>query len=119
MTYGSLFNTLYANTAKPDVKVGDGATMLGWSDRHAATVVAVRYFKTGTRKEGQVKEVDVQRDKARRTDTYGMSDSQTYEYTQDTGASVRTYRVDTKGRFRQGTAGLLVGSRNEYFDHSF
>ncbi|MGV8972216.1 MAG: hypothetical protein ACOH10_07825 [Rhodoglobus sp.] len=126
--YGSAFNMLFANTAKPDVKVGDGATMLMWSDRHAATVVAVRYFKTGTRK-GQVKEVDVQRDKVKRTDANGMSESQTYDYQPDPDAPVRTYRADAKGRLRElfpegnglrmGTAGLLVGSRREYHDFSF
>ena len=133
MTYGSAYNMLYANTAKPDVKVGDGATMLLWSDRHAATVVAVRYFKTGTRK-GQVKEVDVQRDKATRVDTNGMSESQEYEYQPQPDAPVRTYRADAKGRLRElvpeerlpnhgpwrmGTAGLLVGARREYHDFSF
>lgn len=127
--YGSAFNMMFANTAKPDVKVGDGATMLMWSDRRAATVVAVRYFKTGTRK-GQVKEVDVQQDKATRTDGNGMSDAQTYEYERQPDAPVRTYRADAKGRLREltpsdtggwrmGTAGLLVGARREYFDFSF
>lgn len=145
MTYGSVVNMLYGNTTPGDeVKVGTGATTLMWSDRHAATVVAVRHFKTGTRK-GQVKEVDVQYDVATRVDTNGMSESQEYEYAPNTDGPVATYRVDAKGRYRRleaagstmtqdpdgmwvhvpygpyrmGTEGLLVGSRKEYHDFSF
>jgi hypothetical protein len=145
MTYGSAFNWIYSNTkpAEP-VKVGMGATELFWSDRHAVTIIAVRYFKSGKRK-GQVKEVDVQTDTATRVDGFGMSDQQTYEYTRDPYGIVSTYRVDAKGRYRRlepaGSTSvqdwdgvwvevpygpyrmtpqtLLVGSRREYYDFSF
>jgi hypothetical protein len=38
---GSLTNHLYSRIKLPsEVKVGDGATLLGWTDRYAGTVKA-------------------------------------------------------------------------------
>lgn len=123
MTYGSMFNHLYARGKAPEPEVGMGATMLYWSDRRAATVVEVERFKTGPRA-GQVKAVVVQQDKATRTDNHGMSDAQTYEYERDPQGPTRRYRLVTRGKkagtFQaQGGGGLLLGARAEYFDYSF
>ena len=113
--YGSLFNRLMDNTEAPaDPQVGDGATILMWSDRHAATVIEVERFKSGQRA-GQVSRVTVQRDHATRTDNHGMGDSQSYTYQRDPNGSVHVYRVTKDGRF----PGLLLGHRDEHYDFSF
>lgn len=71
MSYGNLINRVMENTTSNKPTVGMGATILGYSDRHAATVVSVS-------KDG--KSVDIQRDTATRTDKNGMSECQDYEY---------------------------------------
>lgn len=97
----SIVNSIYAagTRGQPDPVVGMGATILGGSDRHAATIVEVL-------KIGKCLAVVVQRDKARRTDDLGMSDSQDYEYTADPEAPRRTYR------FRSGRWEAVYQDRN-------
>ena len=69
---GSMMNHLMVNANHPKPVVGMGATMCSWSDRTAATIVAVT-----------PKTITVKCDKATRTDKNGMSDCQTYSYTPD------------------------------------
>jgi hypothetical protein len=118
---GSVTNRIMEQSRYPEPEEGMGATITMWSDRHAATIVAVRRFKTGQRA-GQVKEIDVQRDKAIRTDDHGMSDAQSYRYEPDPDAGVTTFKVDKHGRFfsnGKGSRGLLIGHRDEHYDYSF
>jgi hypothetical protein len=111
-----------------------GATESMWSDRHAGTIVAVRRNKAG-----MITEVDWQADKATRTDSYGMSDAQSYSYERDLDAPVRTWKADRTGRFREmvranpwsetdtrmrmaspsGGSRLILGIRDEHYDYSF
>ena len=42
MTYGTLTNKLYATTTPIQPKIGDGATLILWSDRQAYTVIDVK-----------------------------------------------------------------------------
>ncbi|AUD02432.1 hypothetical protein [Spirosoma pollinicola] len=42
MTYGTLTNLVYAESKPADPKIGDGATLILWSDRQAFTVVDVK-----------------------------------------------------------------------------
>ena len=116
MTYGSLFNSLMANSNSPAPEKGMGCTMLMWSDRHAATIIDVS--KTG-------KSITVQRDKATRTDECGMSDAQSYSYEADPDGSTQVFTLRKNGRWvrkddgmKSGT-GLLIGARREYHDYSF
>lgn len=95
--------------------LGMGATICLWSDRHACTVVYVG--KTG-------KLVQVQYDKAIRTDSNGMSDSQQYRYQRDPDGIVETYTLRKNGAWvRQGDpmsgTRLSLGVRRSYHDYSF
>lgn len=113
MRAGSLHNLLADQSRDAtEVAVGVGGTVVGWTDRHAVTVVDVS--KSGHR-------VTVQYDTAVRTDTNGMSDAQEYRYERNTDGRVETFtrRRDGSYRVKGGTARLLVGVRSHYHDYSF
>ncbi|WP_281512149.1 hypothetical protein [Mammaliicoccus vitulinus] len=104
-----------------DLEVGDGVTINYYSDEHAATIVAI---------DPKGKWIDVQRDKVIRTDTNGMSDSQSYKFERDPqGHITRFYKTRRKditwftdtGRSTFNTYGtyLSLKIRREYFDYSF
>lgn len=106
---GSLVNHIMSRaTDQPAPQVGMGATILMWSDRHAATIVKVT--KT---------QVHVKQDKAVRIDTNGMSEHQEYTYTSDPDASVEVFRMTKRGYRSSSGAGLVIGERDEYYDPSF
>lgn len=107
---GSVVNAaLVEKHIKPEV--GMGATILMWSDRHAATIVEVT---------ASGKTVTVQEDRAKRTDKNGCSESQTYEYTPNPEAPKRRFRLGKHG-WKQLNSGchLSIGHRNTYHDFSF
>ncbi len=106
----SVVNHLLSGTnGEPTPVVGMGATILCWSDRHAATIVKV----TPT-------QVHVQRDIAKRIDTNGMSECQSYTYEADPTASVEVFRKTKRGWLAAGGGnGLRIGDRREYHDYSF
>jgi hypothetical protein len=97
--------------SKPAVpKVGDGATLLSWTDRHPATVVWVS--PSG-------KTIRLQADSAVRKDDNGMSEVQAYEFSPDPEGPVRTARLTKKGwKVSKGPA-VLIGHREKYHDYSF
>lgn len=123
---GSLVNYMYGNSKSAEPEVGMGATILSWTDRHAATVVEV-FEKRGS------KYVAVTRDTAKRVDNNGMSEDQTYEYTSNPDGHKQFYKlkngrwiavgpdpVTGKGlREGNGSGSLSIGQRNEYYDHCF
>jgi hypothetical protein len=113
MQHGSLVNMLMAGANKMVVpEVGMGATEVMFSDRHPYTVVEVK----------SERRIVVQRDNYKRTDTNGMSESQTYEYTPNPSAPkvVVTRRKD--GSWREMGHGkgssFMLGAREEYYDFS-
>lgn len=122
---GSLFNHIMANGSVKDIVIGEtGATLLSWSDRHAATVINM--FKRG-----KFDYIVVQEDNAVRTDDNGFSESQTYEYSRNENGSTYMFRItdagfvsvyedrDT-GRIKKGCGqGLMIGRREKYYDFSF
>lgn len=116
MQTNSLVNMVYAQTKNPTPTVGMGATICGWTDRHAATVFAVS--KSG-------KKVMVQEDKATRTDSNGMSDCQSYDYEPNPKAQVQTFTLRKNGRWVSEGSGmhsgtvLSLGHRHSYHDFSF
>ena len=129
MKIGSQTNSLVnhvlsrAVIGQPEPKIGMGATLLCWTDREPATIIGV--FK-------HVKMVKVQTDNYRRTDSNGLSESQTYEYTPNHSGSVHTFRQNKNGgwdevylhpetnRYRKtGGHGLRIGERSAYRDPSF
>lgn len=113
---GSLINHVMASSANPTVKVGDGATVLLYTDRYACTIVSVS---------ANGKVVGVQRDISKRTDDNGMSDSQSYDYERNPNAAVEYFSLRKNDRFigRGGNMSsgpvLKVGVRDEFHDFSF
>ena len=78
---GSFFNQLMShNSSIPEV--GKGATLLFYSDRHAYEVIEVDEKK---------KMAVIQRYNPKRIDSYGMSDSQDYEYKELTEEKITLY----------------------------
>jgi hypothetical protein len=114
--YGNLINRFMEGPSASSPVVGMGATILMYSDRHAATVIAVE--KNG-------REVVVQRDKATRTDSHGMSDSQSYTYERDPAGETARYSLRRNGRWvrvgdpAKNGQGLALGTRDEHYDYSF
>ena len=108
MAFGSLMNHLMTNSKQIEPKEGMGATICCWSDRHAATIVKVTKSQ-----------IHVQEDFATRTDSNGMSESQTYDYSPNTNAPVIVFRKTKKGYRSKGGDSLLVGHRQHYYDYSF
>lgn len=126
--YGSLTNRISEMAVKgqPEPVIGMGATITGYSDRHAATIIAVEKLK------GDRFRIVVQQDTATRTDNKGMCESQNYTFTANPNGSKSTYQQDGKGRWRQAYlneatgrwkmvdgSGLRIGERDEYYDFSF
>ena len=114
-TCGANFKPVYETI---EVKVGDGATMLYYSDRHACTIIEIAdngsYIK-------------VQKDKATRIDNNGMSECQDYEFERDPKGAVYTFKRTRKdksvytgnGKYCDWDVKLSFGARIEYYDYSF
>lgn len=113
MAFGSFQNSMYSGGFKAYVpKVGDGATELCWSDRHAYTIVEVR----------SERRVVVQADIAKRTDKNGMSECQTYLFEPNPKAPLVVLTLRKDGRWRRvgdKSGAFLLGKRMEYHDYSF
>lgn len=78
-------------------KVGDGATVILWTDRYAGTIVKVTRCQ-----------IHVQRDIPKRVGKVEMSESQTYTYKSDTQGTVYIFRK-TKHGYKCGSFGLAIG----------
>lgn len=124
---GSVVNHIHSRAVigQPEPEVGMGATLLGWTDRHAATIVAVETV-------GKALIVTVQEDTARRTDKNGFSETQTWEFARNPDAFKLHYRRAENGmwarvRYNDETkrwnkvdgGGLMIGRREHYYDPSF
>jgi hypothetical protein len=113
--HGNLNNRL-AEVAKPKPpEVGMGATILMYSDRHAATIIEIV----------SPKEIIIQQDISTRMDKNGQSESQEYSYLPDPNAKKETFTLRKTGQWircgdslRSGTV-LQIGERDEYYDPSF
>lgn len=109
---GSLINML-ADSSVPTVpEVGQGATLIYWTDRTPATVVAIE-------RNGRL--IVVQEDTATRTDSNGMSDAQSYEYERNPNGRTHeaTLRKDGSYRLKGGQTRVALGARSKYHDFSF
>ena len=124
MKYGSLINLLMSGESGRSIEptIGDGATLILWTDRNPATVVSW---------DAQKGIVGVQEDDYTRTDKNGMSDSQSYEYSQNTANPISYFKMTKKGwkacfknpqtnRWNtRDCGGLWIGRREKYYDFSF
>lgn len=94
--------------------VGMGATIQFWSDRQAATIIAVN---------GRT--VTVQADLATRTDDNGMSECQSYNYYPNPNGAIYKFSLRKDGRYHEvgvkmyGGCRLHIGVRDNYYDFSF
>ncbi|VVB50620.1 Uncharacterised protein [uncultured archaeon] len=100
-----------SNVQCPKPEVGMGATKLYFTDRAAYTIV--RVSPSG-------KTFWMKRDKATRTDTNGMSESQTYSYESLPDIMPEeAVRLCQDGQWRSVGMKVLVSARREYHDYSF
>jgi hypothetical protein len=121
----SLINQMYGamviNAPKPEI--GQGATTLGYSDRHAASVVEVL-------KGGEL--IAVQRDHAKVVKGSAHDGSAEYEYEPNPDGPIYWFRRGKDGRWehvyknpesgrwkKSGGNGLILGMRREYYDPHF
>lgn len=107
----------YAPAAPVAPAPGVGATIVMYSDRHAATIVEVS---------ASGKTVTVQQDTATRTDTNGMSDCQTYTFAPNPAAPLQVFTLRSTGRYvpkgvptKSAGMSLAIGTRQEHYDFSF
>lgn len=101
-------NCAYISTKTPEV--GMGATEVWHSDRHACTVT--RISKSG-------KTFWMKRDTATRTDSNGMSESQSYSYTPNPEAPEIRVNMTKDGWRTTGGQKVWVGVRDEHYDFSY
>lgn len=121
----SLMNNLYGNmNGCPTPVVGMGCTILGWTDRRAATILKVIANKNI---------IGITYDKVTRVDNNGLSEIQEYTFETNYDANLIYYKLDKKGNWRHcylntfgrwvfaGNDGnqLLIGVRKHYHDFSF
>ena len=142
---GSLVNHLHSRgvIGQPDPVVGMGASILSWSDRHAASIYGVWIKKPGKPEICQplseaakllgysISRIVVGRDIAKRVDNNGLSECQDYEFSPDPNARPYYFRIGRNGLWEQiaqndvgrwvkaGGQGLRIGKRDEYHDFSF
>ena len=90
-------------------QVGEGATLYWWSDRDPYTIIKVS---------ASGKTFWMQEDNYKRTDNYGMSDVQDYEYSPNPNGQIRQVRLTVNGWQSNGQY-VAVGHRRRYYDYSF
>ena len=109
---GSFVNWMMSQGQTPPV-VGEGATVLLWTDRHA-------YFVDYVSEDG--KEVVIERADCKRVDNLGMSDQQFYHYGRNINANKITLRFKYR-KWRDKQTGqvynIKFGYMDEYYDFSF
>jgi hypothetical protein len=112
MKFGSLNNLLAGSSRVAGVpmepEVGMGITEIHWTDRHAGTITWVSPSGKSFR---------YREDKTTRTDSNGMSESQSYTFEPGDGPE-RTARKTKNGWSASGTK-IVLGYRSEYRDFSF
>lgn len=113
----SLMNALMATSEPPaEIRMGDGATVLKWTDRDAGTVIEVTDLG-----------VFAQLDQARSTDGREPSDVQSYAHSPNpAGLTYALFRVPSDpcaGQWRENGSpkgwAVAFGVRDQFFNHSF
>lgn len=115
---GSLVNHIYSQAEQTLPNVGDGATVLHWTDREAGTVIEVDTAK---------RIVVVQMDTATVVSGSGHDGSAVYAYTANPNGSKRTFKPVTRGHAkgqmrengRKDGYSVIFGRRDSYRDPHF
>lgn len=102
-------DNLISLEADPGPRVGQPCTIAYYSDRVAATVVAVS--KGGSK-------VTVREDKSHRIDDNGMSELQSYWHDRDPEGQTHVF-FRRKGGYRTDGIRLWLGTRSAYHDYGF
>ncbi len=131
---GSLINHLHSRgvIGEPAPKVGQGATLLGWTDRYAATIVSVT--EIGGSKLW-LYEIEVTRDNTTVVSGSSHDGSAAYSFTSNYAGHREIFRKNKKTGFWEaayrdsntlklrkvsgGGKGIRIGERDEYRDPSF
>ena len=114
--YGNLMNRIAEHTIPVMPRVGDGGTIYMHSDRLAVTVERITISRA------KVITIFAREDHAERTDTNGMSESQTYEYKPDPEGRlhvIKMRKINGQKVWRCGNDGVNFGRRDAYHDYSF
>lgn len=92
-----------------DIKVGAGATLLGYSDRYPATIIEISGDK-----------IIIQEDNYKRVGKIEMSESQDYEYSpNEHGIKHSVIYKKNKKRYETTTGTLVrLGVRERYYDYT-
>lgn len=121
-----VINTLLSQAVRgqPEPEVGMGVTFLSFSDRAPGTIYEVQNRKG-------VVWIGVRGDNYKRTDKNGMSEMQTYEFTQNPEGPLSWFKRLENGmwqamhfnektkRYNKGSQRLRIGERDKYHDFSF
>jgi hypothetical protein len=125
---GSYINHLASREiiGQPTPEVGMGATLLLWTDRHAATIVAIHDARPGRWI------IEVQTDYAKVVEGSTFDGSARYEYFRDPEGTTKCFRFDSRRGWRRvvwnagtgrwnfrGGDGLKIGVRDEHRDPHF
>lgn len=110
--HGSFQNRMAERSTQPKPEVGMGCTEIMYSDRHAGTITDVA---------DNGRAFWFRRDRAIRTDSWGMSDVQEYRYERDPEAREVKVTLRKDGTWRVSGDGtvIAVGYRAEHYDYSF
>jgi hypothetical protein len=126
----SLVNHLYSRATidAPAPFVGQAATTLSWTDRHAATVTEVETLKSKL----WSYEIRVTQDRATVVSGSAHDGSAVFEFAPNSHGYSETYRQNRKtgtwfkgyinhdtGNFKKGSGGLILGRRDHYVDPHF
>ena len=108
---GSLRNRYYEGMAMPEPQVGMGATKLSYTDRSPYTVIEVL----------SKSKIVVQADEYERADHNGLSESQSYRFSENPDGNCHVLRRNRYGQWKvlAGETYFLIGRRMAYRDPSF
>lgn len=109
----NFFSNVMLQSAQPEPKVGDGATICLWSDRVACTVIAVNRTP-----KGRIRSVVIRRDTAIRVDNNGRSDAQEWRYEPNPFGQTDTIKF-RNGKPCKNALKVAWGVRQHFYDYSF
>jgi hypothetical protein len=98
--------------SNPQPEIGMGVTQQIGSDRYPGTIIEVS---------ASGKKIVFQDDIAIRTDSNGMSESQTYTFERDPNGSIHyaSLRKDGRWKLMGSKIPISIGIRSKYYDFSF
>jgi len=117
---GSIINRIIEGPAKQQPEVGMGVTVTMYSDRNAGTITELVPYKKGA-KAGQIRIIRVRMDDFTVVSGSEADGSARYEFAPGPGDRHTVDFLPTKRGWRRkgGGDGLVLGSRDRYYDPHF